>query len=185
MATLLTSTTHIYVLELQHNKYYIGKSQNPLERYEQHKTGDGSSWTRKYTPISILEIILDVSPFEEDRITKEYMAKYGIDQVRGGTYVSEILDPSIHETLQREIWGAQDKCLVCGKMGHFANECYSLANRRTLSNTYVVTQPKSLMPSLMPSKTSISSINTCFRCGHIGHYKKDCYARKHISGKFL
>jgi len=79
--------TNIYILKLKENKYYIGKSDNVLNRFQQHINGNGSSWTRKYNPISIEKIIENVSSFEEDKITKEYMSKYGIDNVRGGSYV--------------------------------------------------------------------------------------------------
>ena len=81
------SNTNIYVLRLEGGRYYIGKSDNMMNRYQQHINGSGSAWTRQYRPVSLEKIIENVSPFEEDKITKEYMSKYGIDNVRGGSYV--------------------------------------------------------------------------------------------------
>ena len=81
------TNTNVYVLHLECGKYYIGKSDNVNNRYFQHLNGSGSAWTRKYKPISLEKIIENVSSFEEDKITKEYMSKYGIDNVRGGSYV--------------------------------------------------------------------------------------------------
>lgn len=75
---------YIYILKLKNNKYYIGKTNNVNNRYEQHLNGYGSSWTKKYKPLSILKKILSTSPFDEDKYVKEYMSKYGIDNVRGG-----------------------------------------------------------------------------------------------------
>ena len=47
-----------------------------------------------------------MSMFEEDALTKEYMAKYGIENVRGGTYCKEILDTAQVELLKKEIQSA-------------------------------------------------------------------------------
>jgi predicted GIY-YIG superfamily endonuclease len=68
-------TTNIYILKLQGGRYYIGKSDNVSKRYEQHLNGSGSSWTKKYKPISVDKIIPNASPFDEDKYTKEYMSK--------------------------------------------------------------------------------------------------------------
>ena len=47
---------NIYILKLQDDKYYIGKTyKHILERYMEHCRGEGSAWTRKYPPICILE----------------------------------------------------------------------------------------------------------------------------------
>ena len=45
----------IYILKLKNNKYYISKTQNVENRYEQHLNGKGSSWTKKYKQISIIK----------------------------------------------------------------------------------------------------------------------------------
>jgi predicted GIY-YIG superfamily endonuclease len=44
---------YIYVLELVEGKYYIGKTNNPGFRIEQHFLSGGSSWTKKYNPIKL------------------------------------------------------------------------------------------------------------------------------------
>jgi len=103
----------------------VGKSANIIHRYEQHLNGTGSAWTNKYKPISILSVKENVSSFEEDKITKEYMAKYGIDKVRGGTYSSVDLTGSQIQLLENEIRGAHDCCFKCGDRGHFAQKCPS------------------------------------------------------------
>ena len=38
---------YIYILKLRNNKYYIGKTQNPTFRLEDHFENNGSSWTKK------------------------------------------------------------------------------------------------------------------------------------------
>ena len=73
------SKTNIYVLRLAGGNFYIGKSNNIMSRYQDHLSGNGSDWTRKYKPVALDKTFDNVSPFEEDKITKEYMSKYGID----------------------------------------------------------------------------------------------------------
>lgn len=116
---------YIYILKLKNNKYYIGKTFNVDNRYEQHLNGIGSSWTKKYKPISILKKILSTSPFDEDKYVKEYMSKYGIDNVRGGSYTSIELDNISLLTLEKELWHSKNLCTRCGRNTHFAKDCYA------------------------------------------------------------
>jgi hypothetical protein len=97
------SKTNIYVLRLEGGRYYIGKSDNVTNRYKQHLNGSGSAWTRKYKPISLERTIENASPFDEDKYTKEYMSKYGIDKVRGGSYVEVELSDFQIDALRTEI----------------------------------------------------------------------------------
>ncbi len=73
------SQTIIYILRLKDGKYYIGKTDNTLQRYQEHLEGRGSAWTRKHKPVDVMKVILNASPFDEDKCVKEYMAKYGTE----------------------------------------------------------------------------------------------------------
>lgn len=119
------SKTNLYVLKLEGGRRYVGKSENPQKRIQQHFDGKGSVWTKKHKPISVEKIIPNVSHFDEDKVTKEMMSKYGIDKVRGGSYTSEKLSTSQKTHLEHEINGASDACYNCGSKGHFANNCKS------------------------------------------------------------
>ena len=82
---------YIYSLKLQSNKYYIGKTDNPNFRLENHFDSSGSAWTKKYKPISIHQVVPDMKDHDEQRLTQEYMAKHGIDNVRGGPWVLSLI----------------------------------------------------------------------------------------------
>lgn len=125
-------TLCIYVLQLSDGKYYVGKTTRMIhERFQEHCDGRGSSYTRKHKPIQIIRIISNASDYDEDRYVKEYMNIYGIENVRGGSYISEILSNSDIEILTKEIRMAQNVCFGCGKVGHFITECYTKVKNDT------------------------------------------------------
>jgi|UniRef100_A0A6C0IUC8 hypothetical protein len=114
---------YIYILELQQKKYYIGKTENPSFRLEQHFESDGSFWTKKYKPISIIENIAGCDVYDEDKYTIKYMEKYGINNVRGGSFCQIKLSDNNIITLEQIIKSVTDKCYICGRNDHFAIDC--------------------------------------------------------------
>lgn len=158
--------TQIYILRLEGGYYYVGKSNNPMRRYEEHVSGTGTAWTRAHRPISIEKVIPDASPFDEDRYVKEYMNTYGIDKVRGGAYVQEVLSEFQKEAIQVELWAANDKCTTCGREGHFAVTC----------NATVDVNGDEIYEDESSESSSETGVQVCYRCGRQGHYASNCYA---------
>jgi len=117
---------YIYTLLLKQGKYYIGKSKNPVQRIVQHNEMRGSAWTRKYPPISVMDVIPNCSSPDEDKYTIEYMSKYGIQNVRGGSFTQLVLSDANIKTLEQMIRGSNDVCFLCGSKTHFAKQCPTL-----------------------------------------------------------
>jgi hypothetical protein len=122
--------TYIYVLQCKDNTFYIGKTDNPKMRMEDHFDNRGSEWTKIHEPLSISEIIKG-DPFDEDKYVKMYMSKYGINNVRGGSYSNINLTQMQIDSLTAEIYGAYDRCFRCGG-DHFVQQCTSQKSVQTL-----------------------------------------------------
>ena len=64
---------YIYILQLEEGKYYVGKTNNPQFRLEEHFNSNGSAWTKLYKPITLLELKPNCDDYDEDKITRQYM----------------------------------------------------------------------------------------------------------------
>jgi predicted GIY-YIG superfamily endonuclease len=120
-----TDMEHIYILRLKAGKYYIGKTKNVDKRWAEHTAGCGSGWTKNYPPLSLVKSVVSTSHFDEDRYVKEYMEKYGIENVRGGTYSNVVLDANCIAVLEKEIRHSNNLCVRCGRGTHFVKDCYA------------------------------------------------------------
>jgi hypothetical protein len=68
------------------DRYYIGRSQNIVQRIEDHFSGNGSIYTKKYKPLSVVEIVEEKTNDDERNKTIEYIEKYTWEKVRGYTW---------------------------------------------------------------------------------------------------
>jgi hypothetical protein len=84
---------NIYVLKLSSDKIYVGiTTKNTIDRFAEHCSGTGSEWTKLYKPIEIINSFSTNNRFDEDRTTFIYMKLYGINNVRGGSFTSVVLN---------------------------------------------------------------------------------------------
>jgi predicted GIY-YIG superfamily endonuclease len=190
----------LYVLQLTGGRYYVGKTGDVIKRFEQHRSGNGSAWTKIYHPILLVEVRQITSPHDENNITKDYMKKHGINNVRGGSYAQIKLPDEVNSVLELEFRGNNDLCMKCGLAGHFANKCTSAVSPkvrppaqsteeweceycdRTFTTKYGCSvHERSCSGQIAPAKKK----GGCGRCGRYGHYASGCYARTDIDGNEL
>ena len=147
----------IFILSLKNNKIFIDKSSDPHKKINKHFLGNGSEWTKTYKPDTIITIFDETDDNKIDKIVRNYMFKYGIDNVRGGIYQDFILDKN---KIKKDIFFENNCCFRCGYKNHNENECY--AN-------------KDIFDEKLEDKH-------CYRCGRYGHIVYECYAKKNIDG---
>jgi len=196
----------VYVLELAGGRYYVGKTTDVVKRVEEHKSGNGAGYTKLYKPKKLIEVRPMKSDHDENNLTREYMSKYGVDNVRGGAYSQIALPPATKELLKQEFRGASDACFSCGKPGHFVAACpttkeveedvvwgCNYCNREFATEANATAHENCCKfrkiaamagrQKLMQRKSGASSGGgVCYRCGRPGHYSPDCYARTHRKG---
>ena len=83
--------TIIYILNLEHNKIYIGKTTNFKRRMKEHWTSRGAQVTKKFKPMSGRILTICNGYFAnklEQKYTEKYINKCGYENVRGGYYTN-------------------------------------------------------------------------------------------------
>ena len=171
----------IYILKLTTNKYYVGKSFDVPSRYKQHVEGRGSTWTKKYPPIKLVETRPLSSPHDETNTTKDLMKKYGVDNVRGGAYCMVELSDETKKILEHELRASTDSCYKCGKKGHFARYCDE-QKEEVWGCEYCDRTFTTRFGCMVHEKSCKQTVDTCYRCGREGHYSAQCYAKSHVDG---
>ncbi len=189
---------YIYVLKLEDNKYYIGKTHNIKKRVVQHFLQEGSEWTKLYKPIKIHKIYEDCDDFDEDKYTIMYMEEYGIMNVRGGSFCQIKLDEDSIRIIKKMIRGSTDKCFICGNHDHFINTCRYQDNyyEKNKHNNHLTMKCyrcqkighhfKDCYSTAYPDGTYINDDKVkCTRCKRFGHNNKDCFSKTHVDGRYL
>lgn len=144
--------TWLYVLRLKDDHYYVGTTKDLSSRFDDHWTGQGAAWTKKYPPIEVVSVGRDKTTFDEDAKVKELMSIYGISKIRGGSYSRCELTQEQIKMLEHELKHGKGECFVCGSNKHWVKDCPT--NNKLL----------------------------CSRCGRDSHTKDKCYAKVHING---
>jgi len=128
----------VYVLTLQHDKFYVGSTATGQRRLLAHIAGDGSGWTRKHAVLPdrmVRQFFVAGSERDlratEMRITLALMHEHGVDNVRGGAFVETVLSSETKRVIERLVAYYENVCYRCFESGHYASECH--ANQEPLA----------------------------------------------------
>lgn len=143
---------NIYVLELKGGKYYVGKTNHTFQRFNQHKSGTGAKWTQKHKVVDLFAFHKDMSDRDENKITIQMMRRYGVKNVRGGSWTKvnmtekeiQRLESRLRSKTRRKTASKRKKksCTRCGRTSHNVSKCYarfhangkSLTKQKTISD---------------------------------------------------
>lgn len=190
-----------YTLKMPGDRYYVGTTNNPGRRLEDHYRGAGSKFTSQHgveTCVKMRPVPADQASAIEREETLSLMREHGIDNVRGSKWTQRTLPEQEKQFLKGIITHDQGHCYTCGGSGHYANgcphracgrcgrsghsthECYA----RTSSSGYRLMSSSSEDDG--PSFSSSSGGGgACYRCGRSNHWASDCYARTDVYGDYL
>ena len=97
----------VYVIECVDKHFYVGITDCLTDTWFHHINGIQSIWTQIHKPLKVVTVINEAETHDEFSLIKLYMAKFGIEKVRGGNYCQVTLSPTQISELKESI--RQDK----------------------------------------------------------------------------
>lgn len=179
---------YIYVLKLEKHRWYVGMSRDPQARFQAHKQGTATPWTRLFKPLEMGVPRLAVSGMDEDNVTIQYMAEYGIDNVRGGTTCQPVLSPDTIQHCRTRIAASLDLCYHCMLPDHQSTRCPHMASTTVNGADYTSHQRAASGGELVRTRSSgtagasRSTQDRCQRCRRPNHSAEQCYATRDVDG---
>lgn len=109
---MATTTICVYILQLEHGKYFVGGSKDPVKAMEEHREGLGGLWTQVHKPVRIIEQHPFQTEADVDNYTKLTMRKYGMENVRGGSWSDVRLTDASRHHLHKEFHDHSGECII-------------------------------------------------------------------------
>jgi predicted GIY-YIG superfamily endonuclease len=108
----MIASTSIFVVQLEHDKFYVGESKDPVKRLEELREGLGPQWTHLHKPLYLTEVHQFKDTSKLDTYVKMFMRRHSIDRVRGGSFEAAVLPPAVQSALDEELHGESSGCIV-------------------------------------------------------------------------
>jgi len=134
--------TYVYVIRAG-EKYYVGTTRDVNQRVQEHRSGNGSAWTKSWPTASRLKLVLEESKIynteaeardEETRKTATLCYLHGLDNVRGAQFC--LVNPTL-----------SDKDKWCITIGHVLKMKYEKVKNHLLGD------PSQASPAVMSQET--------------------------------
>jgi hypothetical protein len=108
------SPVSLFLLELEHGKFYAGASSDPVKALEEcrERLGSFSQWTQIHRPVRLREVVRVAQVVDLDVYVRKWMLQYGVENVRGGSWSSVRLTDKDRQVLSVEL-PRQGGCVVC------------------------------------------------------------------------
>ena len=124
---------NIYILQLEDGKYYVGKTDHTIQRFNQHNDGKGAKWTKKYPMIDLYDFHRNMADSDENRITMQMIRQFGAENVRGGSWTKvhmtqaelRSLDARAKKGRYSRAMPKRRFCNRCGRSSHTDRSCYA------------------------------------------------------------
>ena len=111
---MILRPSFIHILKLEENKFFIVKSKQNVIKTINHLKKI-SDWIQKYPYRSIMKEDLDPNEINVDIWTLKYIEKFGIDNVRGGSYYQLNLSDKQKGLINNSLFRNIKKCIQCNK----------------------------------------------------------------------
>lgn len=108
----MIASTSIFVVQLEHDKFYVGESIDPVKRLEELREGLGPQWTHLHKPLHLAEVHQFKSASALDTYVKMFMRRHGMEHVRGGSYESPVLSDAQRLAIYEELHGESSGCCI-------------------------------------------------------------------------
>jgi len=200
-------TSFVYILQLQHGKFYVGITNDLMVRLGQHMTSRGACWTQRFPFLKLQHAesfhgkTRDEMEELENEFTLMVMSKRGIIHTRGGKWAGVTLSPLQGEELTALVKAQPGLCAMCGTPAH--GEClYSLhgctfrkpAATKAEATALKQAETQACLPATtklprvpvkksLPGEACVKKESCCSRCGRPGHNKSKCFAYTDKDGK--
>jgi hypothetical protein len=116
-----------YIIELENNKYYIGKTDQADFNINNGFVSTAQLWTSTFKPIKLLSLVI----YNEKFVIRN-MKKYGIDNVRGGIFNSFELSIDTVRIINKLISDIDSENISNSDLNEFTNDV--LNNSQQLLN---------------------------------------------------